>query len=495
MPDWRHLDSRRGLIALDSAPRVRFAPSPTGFFHVGSARTALFNYLVARHLGGTFLLRIEDTDDNRNREEWVTVILECLDWLGLNPDAPFERQSDHATEHRAAADALFAAGYCYACACTPEEVQARKGDDKTPGYDGFCRDRGVERGPTTALRFKVDRSTPIVVDDRVRGPITFEGSALEDFVVARSSGAALYLLANVVDDRRDGITQVVRGEDHISNTPKQLLLWRALNACTEVVAEPVYAHLPLLVNEQRKKLSKRRDPVSVVDFRDQGFLAEAFVNFLGLLGWSPGEEEFATLADMVERFELADVNRSPAYFDVAKLTSMNGDYLRALSPEGFLHAVQPWVDPQPGQWAPAGATALWPAGRFDAERFAAIAPLVQSRVATLAEVPAMVDFLFTEEPPVDPAAFDKAVGGDPDAAAILDAALLAYAEGPFDAAALHAATLGFGEALGLKLRRVQAPIRVAITGKLIGPPLFESLAVLGRDEVLRRLTAMRARVA
>ena len=300
--------------------RVRFAPSPTGLFHVGSARSALFNWLFARQQGGVFLLRIEDTDADRNREEWVDVIINSMQWLGMDIDEGPFRQSENAEHHKAAVEALYAAGVLYPCACTGDEVQARKGDNKTPGYDGHCRDLNVARSATTALRFKVPEGMT-TVHDVIRGTIEFQNAVIDDFVVAKSSGAVLYNMANVVDDRADRITHVIRGEDHISNTPKQQLIWGALSKATGPdLPLPVYAHLPLLVDASRKKLSKRKDPVSVELFRDQGFLADAFVNFLSLLGWSPKGEEKVSRAELISQFTLAEVNQSPAFFDVVKLT-------------------------------------------------------------------------------------------------------------------------------------------------------------------------------
>ena len=362
-----------------------------------------------------------------------------------------------------------------------------------PGYDGHCRDLNVVRSERTALRFKVPREGETIVHDAVRGDVVVSNSAIEDFVVARSNGAPLYLLANMVDDRLDHITHVIRGEDHISNTPKQILLWQALDEAEGVVVPlPTYAHLPLLVNEQRKKLSKRKDPVSVEAYRAEGYLPEAFVNFLGLLGWSPrGDQEKTTLEAMAKEFELSDVNHSPAYFDVAKLRNLNGTYIREMTPEAFLEAIGPWVDPA-SSWRPEGYDVPWPAERYDPAKMAAIAPAVHERVQVLSEVPAMVDFLFCDAVPMDEAAWAKAITGDPDASRILDAALEAYRDAAFAPEVLHEATTALGDALGLKLRKVQAPIRVAVTGKSVGPPLFESLVVLGRDEVLRRLEVARA---
>ena len=472
------------------APRVRFAPSPTGFFHVGSARSSLFNWLFARRHGGTFVLRIEDTDEERNREEWVAGIIEAMAWLGLSPDEPPVRQSQFADSHLAAADALFADGALYGCDCTREQIDERlKGAPQT-GYDGHCRDRGVGRDGV-ALRFRVPDTGVTVVRDLIRGDVSFPNSSIEDFVVVKSSGAVLFALSNLVDDRAMGITHVIRGEEHLANTPKQLLLAGALDRAEGTsVPAPVFAHLPLLVNEQRKKLSKRRDPVAVESYRDRGILADAMVNFLGLLGWSPrGDAEIVDRATMVEQFALEDVNHSPAFFDVAKLLHLNGVYIRALDPDEFVEACRPWVAPAPGAWAPSDHTPPWPAERFDEAVFRAIAPLVQERVNTLDEVCAMVDFFFLATPTRDAAAFDKAIVSQPGAREVLSDAVDAFATVGFDASSLHDALVGIGERHGLSLRKAQAPVRVAVTGRTVGPPLFESMAVLGRDEVRGRLQA------
>src|ERR1035437_415191 len=323
---------------MPNGPRVRFAPSPTGFFHVGSARSALFNWLLARQSPtGCFILRIEDTDADRNREEWVEGIISAMAWLGLDLDEGPFRQSDNVETHISAATALLEGGYLYYCDCTGEDVQARKGDDKTPGYDGFCRDRGLSRGPTAAMRFKTPRDGVTTVQDLIRGDVEFSNHTIDDFVEAKSSGAVLYALANVTDDRNDAITHVIRGEEHLPNAPKQILLWSALNdALGDDVALPFYAHLPLLVNELRKKLSHRKNPVATESYRDQGYVAPAFVNYLRLIGWSPrGDEEIVPLATIIEQFRLQDVSHSPAFFDVKKLSHMNGEYLRAMSSQEF----------------------------------------------------------------------------------------------------------------------------------------------------------------
>jgi len=472
------------------APRVRFAPSPTGFFHVGSARSSLFNWLFARRHGGTFVLRIEDTDAERNREEWVDGIIEAMAWLGMSSDEPPVRQSQFADAHRVAAELLFDQGALYGCDCTREQIDARLVDKPQTGYDGFCRDRGLPKAGT-ALRFRVPDDGETVVRDLIRGDVAFPNAAIEDFVVVKSSGAVLFALSNLVDDRAMGITHVVRGEEHLANTPKQLLLAAALDEA-EGAPQPVplFAHLPLLVNEQRKKLSKRRDPVAVESYRDRGFLPEAMVNFLALLGWSPrGDGEIVDRATMIEQFALEDVNHSPAFFDVAKLTHMNGAYIRAMAPDAFVDACRPWVSPEEGAWAPADHEVPWLPERFDEAVFRAIAPLVQERVATLDEVCAMVDFLFLEHPARDQGAFDKAIVAQTGAREVLADALSAFEVGAFDAVTLHETLVEIGDRHGLALRKTQAPVRVAVTGRAVGPPLFESMAILGRDEVRARLAA------
>jgi glutamyl-tRNA synthetase len=375
-------------------------------------------------------------------------------------------------------------------------VDARTKGNPIPGYDGFCRNRGLEPGEGRALRYRTPDDGSTIVVDVIRGDVEFPHAAMEDFVVVKSSGQPLFVLANVVDDIDMAITHVIRGEDLLPTTPKGLLLWGALasagwqtdglvaNAPSPTLGLPVFAHLPLLVNEGGKKLSKRRDSVAVESYQEQGYLPDAFVNYLALLGWSPpGGEEIFGVDQLVAEFRLERVNHSPAFFDVVKLKHMNGEYIRALSVEAFIEAAQPWLT---------GPEAPWPPEAFDESMFIQMAPLVQERVALLSEVPDMVDFFFVDEPPIDPDSWDKAFG-DEVGPAILAAAIPAYeslasGEGAgWTVDALHQATLSIGEQFGRKLGKAQAPIRVAVTGRRVGPPLFDALVVLGPDRVMARL--------
>jgi glutamyl-tRNA synthetase len=466
------------------------APSPTGFFHVGSARTSLFNWLFARQSDGFFILRIEDTDEARNIDEAREGIVTAMRWLGLDFDAGPFLQSELHSDHVVAAEALFANGYLYACDCTREAIDERIKGNAKPGYDGFCRDRQVARSASTVLRFRVSDDGVTVVHDIIRGDVSFPHDSYEDFIVVRSNGSVLYPLANMVDDRSDLITHIIRGEDLLPTTPKQVMMWEALNHCESVVfvAHPLYAHLPMLVNEQRKKLSKRRDPVSVESYRDQGYLPDAFVNYLALLGWSPrGDEEIVPRSTLVEQFRLEDVSHSPAFFDVKKLTHMNGEYIRALTLAQFIDVVSPWVRPWSCDWRPSDRDVPWTHEQFDQGLFDRVAHLVQERVTLLGDVPAMVSFFFLDDVPYDDPTFDKVIRHDPAALELLRSTIERFATVEWSTVALHETTLQLGEALGLALRKSQAPIRCAVTGTSVGPPLFESMELLGREKVMQRL--------
>jgi glutamyl-tRNA synthetase len=464
--------------------RVRFAPSPTGMFHVGSARSSLFNWAFAKQRGGVFVLRIEDTDASRNRPEWTDGIVSAMAWLGMDASG-YEGpvlQSANTDKHLAATEQLVAKGHAYYCACTREQIVARTGDEHR-GYDGFCRELGLGPGPGRALRFRTPDEGSTVVDDLIRGRIEFDNAAIDDFTLTRANGSVLFVLANAVDDIDMRISHVIRGEEHLPNTPKQQLLWDALGH-----EPPVWAHLPLLVNEKRQKLSKRRDKVALESYRDEGYLAEAMRNYLMLLGWAPsGNREILPWPVLVDEFRLDEVNLSPAFFDEKKLRAINGDYIRALPVDEFIARSGPWL---------ADAVAPWPAEAFSAEVYALVAPLVQTRVGVLSEITANVDFLFLPEPPFDEQSWTKTMTGAAaeTAAGILDAVTASFGSIGWDAEAIRGCVEQAGAAFGLKLGKAQAPVRVAVTGRTTGLPLFESLEVLGRDRTLDRIRAARARI-
>jgi glutamyl-tRNA synthetase len=479
--------------ASERPVRVRFAPSPTGYFHVGGAKTSLYNWIYARQHSGTFVLRIEDTDAERNRPEWIDGIQRAMEWIHTGLDdygPPWDEgpyfQSHNVARHVEAAHRLHRAGRAYYCDCTREQIDARNAAHKAStgevrtGYDGYCRDRDKPAATGSALRFRVDHAGVTVVDDLIRGRPEFANASLEDFVVLRGNGTPMFILANVVDDIDMRISHVIRAEEHLPNTPKAQMLWEALDGGPL----PRFAHVPLLVNEKRQKLSKRRDPVALEMYRDEGYLPEAMRNFLMTLGWAPaGDTEIVPWDVIMREFRLEDVHSSPAFFDVAKLRAFNGEYIRALTVDEFESRAAPWL---------AAPNAPWTDERFDPHVFRAMAPLVQTRVKRMNEIPEQVDFLFLPEPPHDPQAWEKTMKAE--AASLLDGVIAQYETCEWTLDALKAAVAVVGEAHGLKPGKAQAPVRVAVTGRTVGPPLFEALVLLGPDRTLERLRRARAKL-
>jgi glutamyl-tRNA synthetase len=466
--------------------RVRFAPAPTGFLHVGNARTALYDWLFARHHGGVFVLRIEDTDKDRSTDESVEGIQEVLRWLGIDWDegptvgGPFEpyRQSERLDLFRQAVDDLAAAGSAYRCYCTPEELEQRRKDalarGEPPGYDGRCRKLTDEQreayeaaGRPFAWRFHTG-DQDVVVADLIRGEARFPASDIRDFVMLRSDGTPTYLLAAAVDDWKMEITHVLRGEDLFSSTPRQMLLLQALGV--EVL--PEYAHLPLLLGPDRQPLSKRHGSVSVEWFRDHGYLPEAMVNYLALLGWSYDDHTtFFSLEDLVKHFDLNRVSRNPAAFDPEKLEWMNGHYIREADPEGFA--------------AELGETLARREMKADAEAVRQAASLVQERSRTLEEAAELLRFLFQDVEPDEKAA--KALQGQGEYLASVADRLAGLKE--WTAGEIEEALRAIREERELSSRKAFQPIRAAVTGRTVTPPLFESMALLGKDRTLGRLRA------
>lgn len=422
------------------------------------------------------MLRIEDTDTERSRRELIEVIYRALEWLGIDWDGEPVHQSDRMDLYQDAARRLYESGFAYACDCTPDDVKARAAErGGKPGYDGHCRDRGLKPAAGKVLRFRTPDEGTTAFDDVIRGHISFENADLEDFVIVRSNGVPMFLVANTVDDADMGITHVIRGEDLINVTPKVLLMRRALG----IEGVPVFAHLPLIVNEKRQKLSKRRDDVSVGDYMERGYLPEAMANYLATLGWGPHDGvEIRPMPEILTMFRLEDVNKAGAFFDVKKLNHFNGEYIRALSTPEFINRSTHWLFDK----------APWPADRFDAIAFERLASSVQERVEVLSEVPGYVDFVFLEHPEIDEASWNKVMVKDADQARLLLTAgveLLSACE--WNAGAIGEAVSSWADTNDIKRRIAQAPIRVAVTGRSVGPPLWESLEVIGREETLRRI--------
>lgn len=479
--------------------RTRFAPSPTGYLHVGGGRTALYNWLFARRHGGVMILRSDDTDLERSTPEYAADILESLRWLGVDWDEGIGmggphgsyRQSERLDRYAGVAEDLVAAGSAYPCFCTPAELDERRkaaaAAGRPPGYDGRCREIPAEEaagrraaGEAASIRFAVPRPGATTFTDLVRGELRFDHGSIDDFVILRSSGMPTYHLASSVDDVDFEITHVVRGEDLLPSTPKHLMIGQALGS-----AGITYAHLSLLHGPDGSKLSKRHGHTALRAYREAGILAEAMVNYLALLGWSPGEDETIVPLDaMVERFSLDAVSRNPAVFDTQKLEWMNGVYIRALDPADFAERALPFVEATLGR------------SLGDEERavFAAVAPLVQERAKRLDEVAAQVRFLFADEIDYDEASWEKVMEKD-GVADVLDAAAarLAAVEA-WETGSIEETLRGLLDDLGLSARKGLQPIRVAVTGSQVSPPLFESLEALGRERSLARLEACAGRL-
>ena len=495
--------------ATGSDVRVRFCPSPTGTPHVGLVRTALFNWAYARHVGGTFVFRIEDTDAARDSQESYEQLLDALRWLGLDwdegvevggPHGPY-RQSERLEIYADVAQRLLEAGFAYESFSTPEEVEARHraaGRDPKLGYDGFDRDLTHEQkaayrdeGREAVLRIRMP-DDDVVFTDLVRGELTFPAGSVPDFVVVRGNGQPLYTLTNPVDDALMGITHVLRGEDLLSSTPRQVVLQRALREIGVATVEPVYGHLPYVLGEGSKKLSKRDPESNLFLHRERGFLPEGLLNYLALLGWSIGpDRDVFTVAEMVAAFDVADVNPNPARFDVKKAESINGDHVRRLAPEDFRGRLVPYLHAAGlvGAADYAGLTA-------DERRVLdAGAPLLQERMTLLGECVGMLGFLLVPDDAL--VVEDDARGALREGAGeVLDAAGAALEAVPADAftttAVQEALTRALVEELGLKPRLAFTPLRVAVSGRRVSPPLFESLEILGKDATLARIAALRA---
>ncbi|HEU4694491.1 MAG TPA: glutamate--tRNA ligase [Vicinamibacterales bacterium] len=477
------------------APRVRFAPSPTGYLHVGGARTALFNWLYARRHGGVFVLRIEDTDVERSSQDMVTGILDGLRWLELTWDegpeiggthAPYF-QSERLDRYRAAADRLLRDGHAYYCFCTPDRLREERERADARGeawqYDRACLQLPADRvreleatGAPKALRFKVPPAGASF-DDAVHGKIAFDGASIEDFVILRSDSYPTYHLSVVVDDIDMGITDVIRGDDHISNTPKHILLFQALGALV-----PRFAHVPLILGADKKRLSKRHGATSVMEYQRQGYLAPAVVNFLALLGWSPGDDrELMSVQEMIDSFTLDGISGGNAVFNTEKLDWMNGQYIARLPIEELAAATKPFFD--------ATDLATHPLVT-DARAFHRLLELLRPRAKRLTEFVDQARPLLTEAVTYEPEAVEKHLSS-PDLGSHVAALVEALsAATPYDEAQIEAAVRGTASARGLKAGALIHATRVAVTGRTQSPGLFEVLAWLGRDRTHARLVRL-----
>ena len=454
---------------------------------MGSARTALFNWLFARHHGGEMVLRVEDTDAALKTQEYVDAIIEPLRWLGLDWDAGPYFQSERGEAHAAAIEQLLADGAAYYCDLTRDEIEARCAAAGLPaGYHGWSRDRDVADGPGVVVRFRCPDQGATVVNDVVRGRVSFPNESLEDFVIRRGDGSPTFHLANAVDDHDMAISHVIRGEDLLNTTPRVQLIWQALG----YGAPPTYAHLPLLVNAKRQKLSKRRDDVSLDSYRRAGYLPEAMVNYLALLGWGPPDEvEVRPLGEIVSLFDLDAVKPAAAFFDPARLDHINSTYIKSLTPEQFADTAEPFLT---------GADAPWPTERYDRDIVQSLAGEIQQRIAHLDETAGWIDWILRPDVVYDEKAWHKSIVKGRAAAEVLEAVEARLAVDDFSSAErLEAIVMGVGdeltESVGARVRS-QPPVRVALTGTGAGLPLWEPMRLLGRDTVLARLRAARARL-
>jgi len=480
----------------DSDIRVRFCPSPTGSPHVGFARTALYNWAFARHHGGTFVFRIEDTDKERSTEESYQAMLGAMRWLGLNWDEGPEvggdngpyKQSERGDIYRDVLARLAESSYTYDCYCTNDEVDARRkaSGSKVQGYDGFCR----ELTPEQVSAFEADGRKPVVRfrmpdgsvtwNDLVRGEITFETQYVPDFALCRANGDPLYTLVNPVDDALMKITHVLRGEDLLSSTPRQIPLHQALIELGIGTVMPEFGHLPFVMGEGNKKLSKRDPQAHLFGYRDDGFLPEGLLNYLALLGWAiAADRDIFSLEEMVEAFDIKDVNPNPARFDMKKAEAINAAHMRLLSTDEITHRALPFLKD-------AGVVSD-PVSDADAKLLELAMPLVSERINKLTESVSMLGFLFADEVEFDEADVEKLLDAD-GRAVVADAhAALEAIEHWSTAAIEEALRAKLIEERGLKPRVAFGPVRVAITGRRVSPPLFESMELLGREASLARL--------
>jgi glutamyl-tRNA synthetase len=455
---------------------VRFAPSPTGFLHIGGARTALFNWLFAKHHGGSFRLRIEDTDRARSTQEAVDAIIDGMRWLELDWDGEIVFQSKQVTRHADIARQLLAEGKAYHCFCTPEELERMREKARAEGrsvrYDGIWRDRDPKTAPPgipPVIRLKAPQAGETVIEDRVQGRVTIANEQLDDLIILRADGTPTYNLSVVVDDHDMAISHVIRGDDHFNNAFRQTQIYRALGWDV-----PVFAHVPLIHGPDGAKLSKRHGALGVDAYRDMGYLPAALRNYLLRLGWSHGDAEIISTAQAIEWFELDAVGRAPARFDFAKLANLNGHYIRETDDQNLVALAAPFIERALSR----------PLVVSERQRLSTAMPGLKPRAKTLVELAEIAHFYVAPRPiPVD----DKAQAQLAPAKPLIGALAHALESTAWDPASLEAAVRAFADAQGLKLGQAAQPLRAALTGSTASPPIFEVMAVLGRAESLARL--------
>jgi len=453
--------------------RVRFAPSPTGYLHIGGARTALFNWLFARHKKGSFILRIEDTDVERSTKEAIDAIIDSLRWLGMDWDEGPVLQSQRFDLYRDQARRLLAEGKAYRCWCSPEELDEKRKralkEGKKPKYDGTCRERSgpFPDGPY-ALRFKAPQSGLTEVDDIIRGKVTFENSELDDLIVLRSDGTPTYNLCVVVDDVDMKITHVIRGDDHLNNTPRQILLYQAFNCPT-----PQFAHVPMILGQDKARLSKRHGATSVTAYREMGYLPQALVNYLARLGWSYGDQEVFSSQELIEKFDLSRVGKSSGVFNPEKLLWLNAHYIRQKGSDELFELVAPFLEKLGCRTS-------------TEENLLFLLKLNADRSRTLQEMAVMSEFYFRDELDYDMEAGKKIISGNT-GARIKELKEALNGLSTFGRKEIEQVFQGYVDEKGVQLKEIAQPVRLAVTGRTVSPGLYEILEILGKAKVVSRL--------
>lgn len=452
---------------------TRFAPSPTGYLHIGGARTALFSWLFARKNSGRFILRVEDTDEQRSTPEMTQAIIDAMDWLGLDYDEGPFFQSQRKELYLRYIEKLVLSGNAYYCRCTPDEVEAMRQDARQiglkPKYNGKCRELGHKPGPDKVIRLKAPLDGQTIFTDQVKGPISVNNQELDDFVLQRKDGTPTYNLAVVVDDLEMGVTHIIRGDDHVNNTPKQILIYKALG-----VELPLFGHVPMILGPDKKKLSKRHGALSVTAYKEMGFLPEAMVNYLVRLGWSYKDEEIFSIEDLIHKFSIENLGASACVFDVDKLTWLNSHYIKEAEISRLVKIIQEHI---PEQFLP-----------VDSGYLEKIIPLLQPRAGTMREMAQMADFFLMGD--------DELVYDEKAAVKFLTADTKSHLQeisfrlkelSTFDQASLEQIFKEYIQDKDIKFKVIAQPLRVAITGRTASPGLFETMEVLGKERVLNRL--------